>query len=160
MQDPVMSRRAPDGTAYALMTVIAATMVARRLKPVPALAITVAATSAYLLLHYPRGPVFFATSLGLYTVGSELPARRALVACLLAMVALVTVQLIGVPWAQVPTVAGHLAAWQSWLLVPWGAVGAARRVYRATAWSPHPDLCTLTEREREIVGVVAEGPFQ
>jgi signal transduction histidine kinase len=161
--DVVNARRPPDRTAYALMTAISVAMVARRLKPVPVLAVVVAGTSAYLLLQFPYGPIFFASSLALYTVGRELPARRALLTCLGAIAVILGVQLIGVPPSQLPAFAAHLVPWQSWLLVPWGPVGAALRTYREAARRDREDegaRLAFEERlrvAREVHDIVGHG---
>jgi signal transduction histidine kinase len=126
----VPPRRAPDAVAYALLGVIAAALIFRRLKPLKVLAVTAAATSAYFLLQYPYGPIFFACALALYTVGRELPARRALAICALAIVVILAAELAVVPRPLVPAEIGHIAAWQSWLLLPWWPAGAALRAYR------------------------------
>lgn len=126
----VPPRRAPDAIAYALMAVISVAMVARRLEPVPVLTTTIASTCVYLLLQFPYGPILFAAGLALYTAGRHLPARRALLVCSLAVAAVIGVQLVGSPPSQLLQQAGHIASWQSWLLLPWAPLGAALRVRR------------------------------
>ena len=127
----VPPRRAPDAIAYALLGTIAAALAVRRMQPLPVLAVTVAATSAYFLRQYPYGPIFFGCALALYTVGRELPSRLALIIGLLAIAVVVTAEVARTPSNQLPTELGHIAAWQSWLLLPWAPLGAALRGYRA-----------------------------
>ena len=123
-------RRTLDTIAYGLLAMIAASLIFRRLKPLPVVAFTIGATGVYFLLGYPYGPIFFATSLALFTVGRELPTRQALVTALAAIFALVAVELLAVPSSQVLDEALHIAAWQSWLLLPWAPLGSAWRTYR------------------------------
>ncbi len=127
----VPPRRAPDAIAYALLATIAVALAFRRTQPLAVLAVTVAATSAYFLLQYPYGPIFFGSALALYTAGRELPVRRATIGGLLAIAVIVTAELAWVPSNQLATELGHIAAWQSWLLLPWVPAGAALRGYRA-----------------------------
>lgn len=102
----------------------------RRLLPLPALAVIVATTSAYLALRYPFGPILFAVAVGVYTVASRCAVRRSLPAWALTAVAL-----------AVPVVAVHVER-QRWLLdlsllgvftvaflAPW-AVGTVVRLRR------------------------------
>jgi signal transduction histidine kinase len=123
-------RRGLDDIAYVLLAAIAVAVVFRRIRPLPVLAFTVVASGAYFLLGYAYGPIFFATSLALYTVGRELPPRRALLASAGAIAVLVTLELLAVPPSQVAEEGLHIAAWQSWLLLPWAPLGGAWRAYR------------------------------
>jgi signal transduction histidine kinase len=159
----VPPRRAPDALADALMVAIAGAMALRRFHPLPVLAVTLAATSAYFLVGYPYGPVLFASSLALFTVGRELPARRGLAAAGLAIAVLVAVQLVGLPGAQVSLQAAHLAAWQSWLLLPWAPAGAALRARRGALQRQREDEAASVAYEerlrvaREVHDVVGHG---
>ncbi len=127
----VPPRHAPDVVAYALLATIAAALAFRRQWPVPVLVVTVAATSAYFLLQYPYGPIFFGCALALYTVGRERAFSRALSIGLLAIAVIVIAEVARVSPDRLPTELAHIAAWQSWLLLPWVPIGAALREYRA-----------------------------
>jgi signal transduction histidine kinase len=105
--------RAPlDGWAVALLAVAPAALVARRRHPVAVLAVAFAATLAYWLSDYPRGPVF-------------LPLIVALVSVMLAGRRLAAWVALGVGYAAF--------VWGAWLLgrQPWPNPAAALGV---AAW--------------------------
>jgi signal transduction histidine kinase len=112
----VPPRRAPDLVAYVLMATAAAALVGRRVWPLGTLAVTVAATAAFLALGYPYGPIFFTAGLALYTVGATLPLPRAAAASGVAVAAVLVPQLVGTAPTDLLAMLGHLATWQAWLL--------------------------------------------
>lgn len=74
-----------DAMALALVIVACGAVAVRRRVPVPALLATAVLLSAYLLLGYPYGPVFFPFVVAVYTVAAHrelAPAVRAVVPCL------------------------------------------------------------------------------
>ncbi len=124
------ANRPLDALTFVLVGMAIAALPVRRVLPLPALAVIVAATSAYIALRYPFGPILFAVAVGVYTVASRYPARRSLPTWALTAVAL-----------AVPVIAVHIEP-QRWvfelslLLVftiafsaPW-AVGTAVRLRR------------------------------
>ena len=70
-----------DTTGYALVLLSALSLVVRRLSPLVTLGVTAAATSTYLLLDYPYGPALLSPMVAVYTVAARLPPRRAALAC-------------------------------------------------------------------------------
>ncbi len=59
--------RAPDAGAVALILAIAASLVARRRRPVAVLAVVWVLTLAYLLARYPQGPLWLGLIIAFYT---------------------------------------------------------------------------------------------
>jgi signal transduction histidine kinase len=127
--------RPPDAAAWALLTVAAGALVARRRRPAAVLGVTAAATVAWLAAGYPYGPMFLPLSVAVYTLAAATPRERlpALVGCVAGL--LVVVVAIGVGdgrvwrWEELP---GVLLAWLALLGVPlW--VGVAARVRRGRA---------------------------
>jgi signal transduction histidine kinase len=86
----------PD--AALLLVAIAALVLADRRHPITVLAISVAAVSVYSLLGYVNGAALLSPTLALYAVSLAAPAREALVAALVTLVALMTATGIGNPF--------------------------------------------------------------
>ncbi|MBO0704934.1 MAG: histidine kinase dimerization/phosphoacceptor domain-containing protein, partial [Candidatus Dormibacteraeota bacterium] len=76
-----------DSLGFALICIAAWSLAIRRVWPELALAITIAATTAYLAAGYPYGPIYAATLFGIYSVAVRLPTVRSLVGCGVALVA-------------------------------------------------------------------------
>lgn len=119
-----------DPTGYALVAAAVGPIVVRRTWPGWTLAFTVVATSVYLGLNYPYGPIFFAPGIALYTVAAAWPWRRSVPAGAAAIVAIGLAQLLGTAPAQVPAGIVHLASYQAWLLGLPFAAGLVMRVWR------------------------------
>jgi signal transduction histidine kinase len=111
------------------MVAAAAALTVRRAAPLPALGAVVVATSAYVAIGYPFGPVLLALPLVFLTVGLELPMQRSLPAALVAIAALILAQVPGLDRARPAIGLEALVAWHGWLLAPW-AVGAGIRARR------------------------------
>src|SRR5687768_15021942 len=79
---------APDLTAVALVVVATAALALRRRLPVATLLVATVATSAYLVLGYPPGPVLLAVAVGVYSVARRLSTATAAVAATGALVVL------------------------------------------------------------------------
>ncbi|SCG69957.1 Signal transduction histidine kinase [Micromonospora echinaurantiaca] len=118
-----------DAGCRALLTVAALALVARRLAPLATLAVVTVATSAYLVLGYPYGPVLLAFLVAVYTAAVRLPVRRAGVAVGSALAVL----LVHAFWSRGPEPGwfGILPA-SAWVVVPF-ALGVAVRVNRESA---------------------------
>ncbi|MDR0358315.1 MAG: histidine kinase dimerization/phosphoacceptor domain-containing protein, partial [bacterium] len=76
-----------NSLGFALICIAAWSLAIRRVWPELALAITIAATTAYLAAGYPYGPIYAATLVGIYSVAVRLPTVRSLVGCGVALVA-------------------------------------------------------------------------
>ena len=106
-----------DWGGYALVLVAAVALVGRRAWPRAVLAVCTLATSGYLVLGYPYGPILLSFMVAVYTVARRLPTRSAALACGLALAVLLThtfatggPQLLGVipgsAWVVVPFALG------------------------------------------------------
>ena len=119
-----------DRLGYALVAAAVCPLVVRRIWPAWTLAFTAAATSVYLGLHYPYGPIFFAPGIALYTVAAAWGWRRSAAAGAPAVATIALAQLIGTAPVQVPVEIVHLASYQAWLLGLPFAAGLVMRVWR------------------------------
>jgi MYXO-CTERM domain-containing protein len=121
-----------DPAAWALLLVAAGVLLARRRHPALVLAVTAAATVAWLAASYPYGPVFLPLSVAVYTVAATTARERlpALVGCVVGLLAVLVAVGVGDGrvwrWEELP---GVLLAFLALLLVPlWvGTVVRARR---------------------------------
>jgi signal transduction histidine kinase len=149
-----------DGLAIALLLLTAAALGARRLAPLPSLAVVVAASAAYLLRGYAYGPILLAPALSLYSVGAHVPLRRSLAAAIGAIAVLLAPELPGAIGSAAGAIT--LVAWHGWLLVPW-AVGAGLRARREGAERDRRDATRRLAYEerlriaREVHDVVGHG---
>jgi len=130
-----------DRLGYALVAAAVCPLVVRRIWPAWTLAFTAAATSVYLGLHYPYGPIFFAPGIALYTVAAAWGWRRSAAAGAPAVATIALAQLIGTAPVQVPVEIVHLASYQAWLLGLPFAAGLAIRLWRESV-----------QRDREEAG--------
>ncbi|WFF03375.1 sensor histidine kinase [Micromonospora sp. WMMD964] len=121
--------RPVDASCRALIAVAALALLLRRRAPVPVLAVVTVATSTYLVLGYPYGPILLAFLLAVYTVAVRLPVRPAALAAGGAFVLLVAH--VFVARGPAPGWAGVLPA-SAWVVVPF-AVGVVVRVSRESA---------------------------
>jgi signal transduction histidine kinase len=69
--------RRVDALAFALVLASAVTVAFRRRLPLAVLAVSALLTSAYLVLGYPYGPVFFPFFIAVYTAAAHRPPARA-----------------------------------------------------------------------------------
>ncbi|MBX6354628.1 MAG: sensor histidine kinase [Micromonosporaceae bacterium] len=114
-----------DALGFALVVAAAATLTLRRVWPLATLAGATGATSAYLLLGNPYGPVLISFAVAVFTVANRLPARRAAIASGVALLVLLLHSAVGrspVGWAG-------LVPGSAWVAVPF-AVGLVMRVTR------------------------------
>jgi signal transduction histidine kinase len=109
--------------AYVLVTAAALALVARSWAPLATLAATAAATSLYLILGFPYGPIQISLLVAVFTVGQRLPLRTSAIACAAATVALL---LHGVVGGSGATPTGVLP-FSAWTIVPF-ALGVVTRV--------------------------------
>ncbi|MET7376568.1 sensor histidine kinase [Micromonospora arida] len=119
-----------DAASRVLIAVAALALLIRRRAPVATLAVVTVATSAYLLIGYPYGPILVTFLVAVYTVAVWLPVRPAALATGGAFVLLLAHVFFG--RGPAPGWTGVLPA-AAWVVVPF-AVGVVVRVSReATA---------------------------
>lgn len=109
--------------AYVLVTASALALVARSRAPLATLAATAAATSLYLILGFPYGPIQISLVVAVFTVGRHLPLKVSATACAVVTVALLLHGVVGDSGA---TATGVLP-FSAWTIVPF-AVGVVARV--------------------------------
>lgn len=113
--------------AVLLVLVAAGATTLRRRWPLPAMLVASAATSLYLVLGYPYGPVFGFLVLTIYMLARQLPVGRAAAWCVLALALLCAHLLAGASIG----LAGLVPA-IAWVAVPF-SIGAARRAVAEAA---------------------------
>ncbi|MGW3853787.1 sensor histidine kinase [Micromonospora arida] len=122
--------RPVDAASRVLIAVAALALLIRRRAPVATLAVVTVATSTYLLIGYPYGPILVTFLVAVYTVAVWLPVRPAALATGGAFVLLLAHVFFG--RGPAPGWTGVLPA-AAWVVVPF-AVGVVVRVSReATA---------------------------
>ncbi|GGM09617.1 two-component sensor histidine kinase [Promicromonospora citrea] len=117
--------RPVDAGAYALAALAALGTLPRTRYPVAAAAVVVGATTAYLLLSYPYGPVMLCLAVAVYSLARRRPLRPALLSAAAAFALLLTHVVVhpdslGLPAALLPA--------SAFVAVPF-SVGVARRVW-------------------------------
>ncbi len=158
----VPERVAVDRVGYLLLAIAVAGLLPRRRAPLVALGITAGATSVYLAIGYPYGPVLFTVGLATYAVASRLPLLRSLAACLAALAVALPVVIYSGLSRPTPHATGWLVAWSGWLLVPWTAGTVVRLRRDAVARARADDLRRAAYEERlrvarEVHDVVGHG---
>jgi signal transduction histidine kinase len=123
----VPPRRPLDLLAYALIAAAASVLLGRRRWPLGVLAVTVGTSVVYLVLEYPHGPILLAMSAAMYPVATRWPAGASLVACGMALLAVVISDLLVVD-PPLLTEAALLLAVLSGLLLPAWAIGTVVRL--------------------------------
>lgn len=143
---------------YPLVVVAALAVAARRRWPLVTLAIVTAATTAYLVLGYPYGPILLSLFVAVYTVAARRPVRIAAVAGGVALLALLTHVFVG---PRPPGLIGLMPA-AAWVVVPF-AVGTTVRLgqeYAARGRADEARRLADAERlrvAREVHDVVGHG---
>ncbi|MEU6076068.1 sensor histidine kinase [Micromonospora sp. NPDC047074] len=115
-----------DRWAYVLVAGAAVALVLRRRWPVPVLLVVAAASSTYLVLDYPYGPILLSFAVAVYEVGARLAPGRAALAAGAALAALLPHVFLG--RGVTPGLFGVVPA-AAWVVVPF-AVGFTVRVSR------------------------------
>jgi signal transduction histidine kinase len=100
-----------DAVGYLLVAATTASLVVRRRFPDLTLAVTAAATFAFVLLGYPDGPIYLGVMIAIYSVAVARPLRHAVAwAVALGIVYLVWLVVIVGQWADALDTLGWLAA--------------------------------------------------
>ncbi len=141
-QNQADAPRELDVWAYLLIVTAALALAWWRAWPLAALAGSVVAASAYLLLSYPFGPIQICMVLAMFAVARRHPLARSLPACAIAA-AISTTSVIPRLVTQTDSPALALLAWTSWLIVPW-SVGALLHSRATAARRSRADLIART----------------
>jgi signal transduction histidine kinase len=118
-----------DGWCYALVATATLALLVRRRWPLVTLAVATLATSGYLVLGYPYGPILLAYLVAVYTVAAHLPIRRAVIAGAGSLLVLLAHVFVSV--GPAPGLFGLLPA-SAWVVVPF-ALGVTVRLSRESA---------------------------
>lgn len=151
-----------DALGAALIVGAALPLAVRRAWPLATLLPTVTVTAAYLILGYPYGLILLSLAAAVYTAAAHLPARRATLGGVVALIALLAHDLV---LMFGPTGSGALAGLlpgSAWVILPF-AVGWVVRVGRdasARARTEEIQRHSYEERlrvAREVHDVVGHG---
>jgi signal transduction histidine kinase len=147
-----------DARGLLLVVVTVAVLVVRRRWPLATLGVAAVATSTYLVLGYPYGPILFGFLVAVFTVARQLPFTPALVASAFALVVvLVHLAFRGSPLGFFGVVPGA-----AWVVVPF-AIGVTLRLAGQSAEQRRAELVrerVYDERLRvaqEVHDVVGHG---
>jgi signal transduction histidine kinase len=114
-----------DAPGFALVVAAAVVLVVRRVWPLATLAAGTAATSAYLIMGYPYGPILISFAVAVFTVAHRLPTKQAAIASATALVATLLHSVVG----SSPEGLDGIVPGSAWVVVPFAA-GVVLRVTR------------------------------
>ncbi|ODU06347.1 MAG: hypothetical protein ABS81_04855 [Pseudonocardia sp. SCN 72-86] len=143
--------RPADTLGYGLILLACVPLAVRRRYPVPVLAVSGVAVSAYLLLGYPYSSVMIALAVAVYTVCRRVKTTTAL--ALSAGAFLLLVAHIFVNSAALPGLFGVIPA-AAWIAIP-ATIGVARRLVLEARASERAETGRLL-REQERLRIAQE----
>lgn len=135
-----------DVWGLGLVALAFAPLAVRRRRPLVALAITAAASTAYLLAGYPYGPILIAYFIAVYTVATLLPLKTAAISVTASLVVLLT-HIFVHPNALEGWLG--LIAGSAWGVVPF-AIGTSVRSARQTREAARAEAIRLQLYEERI----------
>jgi len=121
-----------DVLGYVLIAAAAVPLLVRRIWTLPALLATCAATSTYLVVGYPYGPIFGSLVVAVYTAATRLPVRPLAIGCAVAVAGLLLHVLAVASRSHSGSALVGLVPGLAWIAVPF-AVGRVVRVGREAA---------------------------
>lgn len=149
-----------DGWCYLLIAISTLSLAVRRRWPIGTLTACTLATSAYLVLDYPYGPMLLSYLIAVYTVAAYLPIRWAAISGAVSLVVvlahtIVSVRLAPEGWAGV-------LPGSAWLVVPFALGATVRSTREAAARTRVEQARRLADEERlriaqEVHDVVGHG---
>ncbi|WP_432989450.1 sensor histidine kinase [Dactylosporangium sp. CA-233914] len=126
------ARHPIDALGGALIVGAALPLVVRRAWPLATLMLTAAATSAYLILGYPYALILLCLAVAVYTAAARLPARRATLGGVVALVMLLGHVLVLATGPGRGSALAGLVPGSAWVFLPF-AVGRVVRVGRESS---------------------------
>jgi signal transduction histidine kinase len=140
-----------DALSYLLVVGAALPLAVRRTWPLATLIASAAATSAYLVIGYPFGPILLSLAVAVYTAAAWLPMWRATVACAVALVALLAHVLIQVTGQEGVAALSGLVPGSAWVVVPFAAGRVVRTSRDAAARTRLEELQRYSYEERLLI---------
>lgn len=128
----IPAARSLDVLTFVLIGIAALGLLVRRLRPLTALTIAVSASTLYLILAYPYGPILLSVWVTAFSVASAYPIRRSLPAWAAAVAVLAVPFAADLDWDNPVLAVAQLVGWSTWSLTAW-AIGTVVRTARRSA---------------------------
>lgn len=151
-----------DPLGAGLIAAAALPLAVRRRWPMPVLAVSVVATSGYLILGYPFGGMLLAVAVATYTVAVRLPLRTALLAAAGALVVLLLHLVVGLDGEGAFTDPFGVLPGSAWIVVPFAVGSTVRAARESAARTRAEQVRQVADQERlrvaqEVHDVVGHG---